>query len=100
MQPKNPLEDTLERIEKQLQHMEEKIDALGTARKKSMEWIGVLSEQIQSLDVFREEVRASYEALASKLDGIEEWMRILKHATSDVSRRVEELEQKPHKKVG
>ncbi len=100
MHPKEHIPEMLERIEERLNRIEEKLDALYVARKKSMEWMGVLSEQVQSLDMFREEVRASYEALAGKLEGMEELMRVLRHATSDVARRVEQLEHRPKKKAG
>ncbi|MBC7794801.1 MAG: hypothetical protein H7Z43_13940, partial [Clostridia bacterium] len=56
-------------------------------------------QQIESLDEFREEVRASFEPLLHKLGDIDEVMRILRHATSDVARRVEVLEW-DRRKVG
>ena len=52
----------------------------------------MLSEHIESLDEFRDEVRASLEPLSVKLDNLDEVMRIMRHATVDVSRRVENLE--------
>ena len=52
----------------------------------------MLSEHIESLDEFRDEVRASIEPLSMKLDNLDEVMRIMRHATVDVSRRVENLE--------
>jgi hypothetical protein len=58
-----------------------------------MEWIATLSEQISSLDEFREEVRSSFESLVLKVDNLEEIHRILRHATSDVSKRVEMVER-------
>ncbi len=87
-------------IEKLMTHLDERFDAvdaklttLSKSRQKSMEWIGQLSEHIRSLDEFREEVRASFEPIIGKLDGLDEVMRILRHATSDVSRRIQQIEQ-------
>ena len=82
------------RIEARLDAMDKKLDQVVTMRRKSMEWIAQMSEQVHSLDEFREEVRASLEPLFDKLRDIDEIMRILRHATSDVSRRVEEIEHK------
>lgn len=82
------------RIETRLDAVDKKLDQVLTTRRKSMEWIAQMSEQVQSLDAFREEVRASLEPLFDKLRDIDEIMRILRHATSDVSRRVEEIEDK------
>lgn len=86
------LTQMLSRMEERLGAIDAKLDGLVHARKKSMEWIGQLSEHVRSLDEFREEVRASFEPLLHKLDDIEEVVRILRHATSDVSRRVEGIE--------
>jgi len=83
----------LERIEQRLDAVDGKLETLSRTRLKSMEWIATLSEQVESLDAFREEVRASFEPLLRKLDGLDEVMRILRHATCDVARRVEEMEQ-------
>ena len=87
----------LRRIETRLDAMDAKLEELTRARNKSLEWIGQLSEQIRSLDVFREEVRASFEPIVGKLDRLDEISRILRHATSDVSRRIETLESRPRK---
>ncbi|MEM6533433.1 MAG: hypothetical protein AAF654_12475 [Myxococcota bacterium] len=82
----------LRRIESRLDGVDAKLEELTRARSKSLEWIGQLSEHIASLDAFREEVRASFEPLGHKLDRLDEVSRILRHATSDVSRRIESLE--------
>lgn len=82
----------LRRIESRLDGVDSKLEELTRARGKSLEWIGQLSEHIESLDAFREEVRASFEPLSHQLDRLDEISRILRHATSDVSRRVESLE--------
>ena len=92
------ISDVLSRLEERLAHMEQKIDAISQTRTKSFEWIAQLSEHVSSLDDFREEVRASLEPLFYKLENLDEIIRILRHATSDVSRRVERLE--PTRKVG
>lgn len=76
-----------------LDGIDKKIDSVARARHKSMEWIATLSEQIESLDEFREEVRATFEPFVRKLEGIDEVIRILRHATSDVSRRMEHIER-------
>jgi chromosome segregation ATPase len=86
------LEAVLARLEARLDAIDQKLDGLTMARRKSMEWIGQLSLQISSLDSFREEVRATLEPLFAKLEGVEDNLRILRHATSDVSRRVDEVE--------
>lgn len=80
--------------------MDEKLDVLSTSRRKSMEWIGQLSEHINSLDAFREEVRQSFEPMMQKLEHLDEVMRILRHATSDVSRRIEQVESDQRRKAG
>lgn len=91
---------TLARIETRLDAIDQKLESLTMARRKSMEWIAQLSEHIGSLDNFREEVRASLEPLFTKIESVEDNLRILRHATSDVSRRVDGIEgQRPHKKV-
>lgn len=82
----------LHRIESRLEGFESKLQELGRGRGKALEWVGRLSEHIASLDAFREEVRASFEPISHQLDRLEEVSRILRHATSDVSRRVESLE--------
>ncbi|MEM6733381.1 MAG: hypothetical protein AAF658_17620 [Myxococcota bacterium] len=87
----------LARIEGRLDEMDTKLEALTRARSKSMEWIGQLSEHIESLDAFREEVRASFEPILSTMERLDEITRILRHATSDVSRRVESLERHPRR---
>jgi chromosome segregation ATPase len=86
------LNDTLTRIELRLTAIEKKIDGLSTSPRKAMEWMGQLAEQVRSLDSFREEVRASLEPLFQKLESLDDVLRILRHATSDVARRVETLE--------
>ena len=88
------LDQLLGRLEKRLKAIDEKLDGLAKSRRKSMEWIATLSEHVRSLDEFREEVRASFEPVLGKLDSLDEVVRIMRHATSDVSRRVEILERK------
>jgi chromosome segregation ATPase len=86
------LEPILDRISNRLDAIDQKLQAMQASRKKSMEWIGQLSEHVRSLDAFREEVRQTLEPLFGKLETIDELMRILRHATNDVARRVESLE--------
>lgn len=88
-----------ERLNVRLDGIDKKLDTVAKTRHKSMEWIATLSEQIESLDEFREEVRASFEPFVRKLDGIDEVMRILRHATSDVSRRMESIEREQRKRL-
>ena len=85
--------DVLGRIEGRLDEIEIKLDTMRNGNRKSLEWIGMLSEHIRDLDEFREEVRASLEPLCGKLDNIDEVVRILRHATVDISRRVETVER-------
>ena len=85
--------DVLGRIEGRLDEIEIKLDSMRNGNRKSLEWIGMLSEHIRDLDSFREEVRASFEPLCGKLDNIDEDVRILRHATVDISRRVETVER-------
>ena len=85
--------DVLSRIEGRLDEIEIKLDSMRNGNRKSLEWIGMLSEHIRDLDSFREEVRASFEPLCGKLDNIDEVVRILRHATVDISRRVETVER-------
>jgi chromosome segregation ATPase len=93
------LKSILDRLETRLGEIDTKLTSVMSNRKKSIEWIGQLSEHVRSLDEFREEVRASFEPLLHKLGDIDEVMRILRHATSDVARRVEALEW-DRRKVG
>ena len=93
------LKTILDRLEGRLGEIDTKLTSVMSNRKKSIEWIGQLSEHVRSLDEFREEVRASFEPLMHKLGDIDEVMRILRHATSDVSRRIEALEW-DRRKVG
>ncbi len=90
------LEQILGRIEQRLNAMDDKLEELTRARAKAFDWIGQLSEHIESLDAFREEVRASFEPILGKLDHLDEMSRILRHATSDVSRRLDSIE--PHRR--
>ena len=85
--------NVLSRIESRLDEIEIKLDSLRNGNRKSLEWIGMLSEHVRDLDAFREEVRASFEPLCGKLDNIDEVVRILRHATVDISRRVETVER-------
>lgn len=89
----------LDKISDRLDAIDHKLQTMQSSRKKSMEWIGQLSEHVRSLDAFREEVRTTLEPLFGKLETIDELMRILRHATSDVARRVESLEVE-HRKAG
>ncbi len=79
-------------LEQRLESIDTKLDGMKTSRRKSMEWIATMNEQVRSLDEFREEVRASFEPLLGKLRDLDEVMRIMRHATSDVARRITELE--------
>ncbi|MEL6548259.1 MAG: hypothetical protein AAFQ82_26770, partial [Myxococcota bacterium] len=72
---------------------------LTRARTKSFDWIGQLSEHIESLDAFREEVRACFEPIMGKLERLDEISRVLRHATADVSRRIDTIESRPRKVV-
>ncbi len=94
------MEPYLDRICNRLDAIDQKLAALHTSRKKTMEWIGQLSEHVRSLDAFREEVRQTLEPLFGKLESIDELMRILRHATNDVARRVESLEGERRKIAG
>jgi hypothetical protein len=84
----------LERIEARLDAVDKKVETMAMSWRKAMEWIAQMGEHVRSLDDFREEVRAGLEPLFMKLDNVDEVMRIIRHATSDVSRRVEEMEGK------
>ena len=86
-------EQMLERVENRLDRIEGMVESMKSTRGKSLEWVATLSEHIRSLDEFREEVRASFEPLRDKLDCVDEILRILRHATVDVSRRIERLEK-------
>ncbi len=83
----------LRRLDQRLDAIDKKLDALTRNRGKSLEWIATLSEHIESLDEFREEVRATFEPFVGKLDNMDDVMRILRHATADVSRRIESIER-------
>ena len=83
----------LMRIEDRLDRIEGMAESMRSSSRKSLEWVATLSEHIRSLDEFREEARASFEPLVEKLDCTDEILRILRHATVDVSRRIERLER-------
>ena len=83
---------SVERIEKRLDTIDDKLDQFIASRRKSLQWIETMSQHVQSLDMFREEVRGSLEPLFSKLQNLDDLIRIMRHATADVSRRVEEME--------
>jgi hypothetical protein len=81
-------------MEERFDALERKIDLAVTARHKSMEWIATLAEQMESVEDFRQEVRSTFEPIVNKLDNVDELIRILRHATSDVSRRIERIERR------
>jgi prefoldin subunit 5 len=92
MNTPSELEPAIVRIEERLAGLDKKVEQLLSVRHKSMEWLATMAEQVESLDAFREEVRQSLEPLFDKLRDLDEIMRILRHATSDVARRVDEIE--------
>ncbi len=92
------LQQSIGRLEARLDGIDAKIDLLLSVRHKSLEWLATMAQQVDSLDAFREEVRASLEPLFDKLRHLDEILRILRHATSDVARRVEEIEG--HRRAG
>jgi len=94
------LDRTLQHLGQRLDAIDQKLDAMVRTRHKSLEWVATLSEHVESLDAFREEVRALFEPFVRKLDGIDEVMRILRHATSDVSRRIEAIERDDLRRAG
>ena len=100
MQQPNDLGSVLDRISARLDAMDAKLDSLSMAKRKSLEWIAQMSQHIGSLDAFREEVRATLEPLYGKLESMEDSLRILRHATSDVSRRVDSMEHQRKKAAG
>lgn len=99
MNTETDLHAILTRIEERLVGVEAKLDQLSHARRKSLEWIGQLSEHVDSLDAFREEVRATVEPIFSKLENLDDSLCVLRHATSDVSRRIEQLSH-DHRRAG
>ncbi|MBI5511684.1 MAG: hypothetical protein HY903_23250 [Deltaproteobacteria bacterium] len=86
------LQAAIARIEARLDGVDRKVDGLSVSWKKAIEWIAKMGEHVESLDAFREEVRASLEPLFAKLDNVDDVMHIMRHATADVARRIEELE--------
>ena len=82
----------LARLDTRLAAIEQKLDTVRTTNRKSHEWIGTLAQHIQRLDQFRDEVRASFEPFSDKLGCQDEVLRILRHATADVSRRIDNVE--------
>lgn len=87
------LSEAVARIEQKLTELDAKLDTLAQNRRKSMEWMATLASHVESLDAFREEVRSSLEPLFQKLQHLDEIIRIHQHATSDVARRIETLEE-------
>jgi chromosome segregation ATPase len=88
------LASVLAQMATRLDAIDQKLQGMSASRGKTMEWMGQLSEHVRSLDAFREEVRQTLEPLFSKLESLDEVMRILRHATSDVSKRMEQLERR------
>jgi len=99
MQEAAQIAEALLRIEARLDAIDQKLAAVSASPRKAMEWIGQLAEQVRSLDSFREEVRASLEPLFHKLESLDDVLRIVHHATSDVARRVETLEDRGLKRM-
>ena len=93
MSDTDAMKDLLSKIDRRLDALDGRLDVMMRTRNKSMEWIATLSDHIASLDAFREEVRATFEPFVRKLDNLDDVMRILRHATSDVSRRIERIER-------
>ena len=87
------LESMERRLDERLDMIDERLGHLSAQRQKALEWVGTLSDHINSLDAFREEVRATLEPLFGKLQNMDDVMRIMRHATSDVSRRIESIER-------
>ncbi|MCK5689171.1 hypothetical protein KAI87_07870 [Myxococcota bacterium] len=92
MTTENEMHLFLERLESRLDGIENKIDGLSGSWRKSMQWLGMLSEHVQSHETFRDEVRESLEPLFRQLENFDDSIRVMRHATSDVSRRMEEME--------
>ena len=90
-----PSDDQLTRIESKLDDLDRKITSLLQSRQKEFEWLGVLSKRIQEFDQFQQEVRQSFEPLYRKLEDVSDLLRILRHATSDLSCRLEAMENDP-----
>ena len=86
------ISEVFERLESRLDQIENKLDNLRSTHRKSLEWVGTVSEHIESLDAFRQEVRVSFEPVLGKLENVDEVSRILRHAMVDLSRRLEKLE--------
>ena len=91
--------EVLARMETRLDRMEEILEGVRASNRKSLEWVGMLSEHLRSLDDFREEVRVSLEPVVEKLHCTDEVIRILRPATADVSRLIEGLEEKPRSRA-
>ena len=68
MNNNDALNELTETLNRRLDAIEAKLDVMCGASRKGLEWIGMLSEHIESLDEFRDEVRASLEPLSVKLD--------------------------------
>ncbi len=76
---------------KRLGEMEKKLGDLGHFREKFLEWMGQYSRRFEDLRAFREESRASLEAVYCKLEDLDQDVRLLKAAVRDVDRRYETL---------
>jgi len=77
-----------------LDRIEQRVEQVLKNRSKSLEWVGMLSEQIESLDEFREEVRLSFEPVLGKINNLDELIRIIRHASCDLSKRLEHVERR------
>ena len=93
MHDSESIQIALTEIRERLDAIDDRLEDLGRTRHKSLEWVGQLAEQLRGLDAFREEVRRSFEPLFAKLESMDEIVRILRHATADVARRVERIER-------
>ena len=56
----------LERIEARLNRIEETVQGVRMSTRKSMEWIGTLSEHMSAFDTFRDEVRSTLEPVMNQ----------------------------------
>ena len=79
---------------KRLRDIEHKLGELSHFREKFLEWMGQYSRRFEDLRAFREESRASLEAVYCKLEDLDQDVRLLKAAVRDVDRRTESLQQK------
>lgn len=80
---------------RRLSDIERKVEDVSHFREKFLEWMAQYSRRFEEVRGFRDESRASLEAVFCKLEDLDQDIRLLKAAVRDVDRRTESLQKRP-----